>query len=63
MVAEELPFKNRDHVRETLMALILDDGVPNRSHRSSIFSKEFKYFGCASCRGSTYILTVIDLAS
>jgi uncharacterized protein YkwD len=62
-VAQEFPYQGRNHALETIVSLIIDDGVKDRGHRGSIFSKDFRYFGCASRRSSNKILTVIDYAS
>lgn len=40
--------KGRNHALQTVMGLIIDDGVMSRGHRKNIFSTDFKYIGIAS---------------
>ena len=42
---ENLSFHCED-AKETLLQLIVDDGVPNRGHRENLFNQEFHSMGC-----------------
>lgn len=57
------PYIGQDHALETVIGLIVDDGVRNRHHRSFIFSDSLKFMGAASKRSRHLIVTVIDYSS
>lgn len=55
--------KGRNHALQTVMGLIIDDGVMSRGHRNNIFSDDFKYIGIASRVQGDKIITVMDFHS
>ena len=55
--------QGRDHALQTVMGLIIDDGVKSRGHRKNIFSADFKYVGIASRVQKDKIITVMDFHS
>lgn len=44
----------RNGARETVMALIIDDGLRSRKHRANIFNPNFNYAGAAVGSHATY---------
>lgn len=48
---------------ETIISLIIDDGVSDRGHRSSVFSSEFRYVGIGVGQTNKHYLVVLDYAS
>jgi uncharacterized protein YkwD len=49
--------------RMTVIQLVIDDGVPGRGHRHSIFNRDFHVAGAAIGYHKTYgSMTVVDLA-
>ena len=50
---ENIQFGNGDG-REIVMQLIIDDGVPNRGHRTNIFKKDYNVAGVAIAPHSKY---------
>ena len=48
---------------ETVLGLIIDDGVSSRGHRKNIYSKDFKYVGIYSAVCGDKIATCMDYHS
>ena len=55
--------KGRNHALQTVLGLIIDDGVMSRGHRKNIFSTDFKYIGIASRVQEDKVITVMDFHS
>ena len=62
-LGSEFRIEGRNHALQTVMDLIIDDGVSNREHRKNIFSKEFNYVGISSRVQKDKIITVMDFHS
>lgn len=62
-IGSEFKVEGRNHALQTVMGLIIDDGVSSRGHRKNIFSKDFKYVGISSRVQQDKIITVIDFHS
>jgi hypothetical protein len=62
-IGSDFKIQGRDHALQTVMGLIIDDGVSSRGHRKNIFSTDFKYIGLASRVQGDKIITVIDFHS
>jgi hypothetical protein len=48
IIGADFRLKNRNHAEMTILGLIIDDGVPDRGHRKTIFSPVYKFIGCKS---------------
>jgi uncharacterized protein YkwD len=44
-LGSDFDVKGRDHALQTIMGLIIDDGVKSRGHRINIFNPSYKYVG------------------
>ena len=62
-IAQEITSVRRNHGLETVVSLIVDDGVYDRGHRKSLFTREFRYVGISTQRGPSHYFTVINLSS
>jgi len=56
-------LNNRNYAENTIVGLVIDDGVSDRGHRLSIFDKDFAYYGAASRIQGDKIITVINYLS
>jgi hypothetical protein len=45
----------------TILGLIIDDGVPDRGHRKTIFNQEYRYIGCKSEVQGDKLISVFNL--
>ena len=61
MVGADFVLKNRNNAEMTILGLIIDDGVPDRGHRKTIFCSEYKYVGCRSEIMGDKMITVFNL--
>lgn len=62
-IGSDFKVAGRNHALQTVMGLIIDDGVPSRGHRKNIFSSDFTNVGCSSRVQGDKIITVIDFHS
>lgn len=63
VVGENLSY-GPDRARRVVMGLIIDDGVPDRGHRTNIFSDEFRFIGVACGSHRTFrTMCTIDYAA
>ena len=62
-ISTEFKIDGRNYAENTIKWLVIDDGVEDRGHRSSVFDKEFRYFGSASRTHDEKIITVITYLS
>ena len=59
-IAENIDFGS-ETAQEVLLSLIVDDGVPTRGHRETIFNPELNFMGVGRREHTEYgVLTVID---
>jgi len=62
-IGTDFKVEGRNHALQTVMGLIIDDGVSSRGHRKNIFSTDFKFVGCSSRVQGEKVITVIDFHS
>jgi uncharacterized protein YkwD len=61
-VGENISY-GRDKARDTVMGLIVDDGVPSRGHRDNMFDSRYRFVGVACGKHKTFeVMCVIDFA-
>lgn len=63
-IGENIGFGFDDAVN-TVLWLLVDDGVPDRGHRTNAFDAKFKVAGCSAClpHASLRHVTVVEYAS
>ena len=62
-IGTDFKLNNRNYAENTVVGLVIDDGVSDRGHRLSIFDKDFAYFGSASRIQGDKVITVINYLS
>ena len=63
-IGMEFLYQGRNHALNTIVDLIVDDGVQGRGHRQGFFSKEFRYVGMNSrVHNNDKIITVFNFHS
>lgn len=48
LIGADFAYENRNHAELTVLGLIIDDGVPDRGHRKTIFNQSYRQIGCKS---------------
>ena len=48
LIGADFYFPDRNHAEMTILSLIIDDGVQDRGHRTTIFNPSYQYLGCKS---------------
>lgn len=48
LIGADFAYENRNHAELTILGLIIDDGVPDRGHRKTIFNPLYRQIGCKS---------------
>ena len=62
MIAENIDFGSSNPL-DILIALLVDEGIPDRGHRKNILEKNFKYIGISIGKHASYnFMCVIDFA-
>lgn len=56
-------LEGRNYAENTILWLVIDDGVVDRGHRNSVFDKEFKFYGSATRINNDKIITFITYLS
>lgn len=60
--AEDLAYGNQE-ARQTVIALLIDDGVPDRAHRHNVLNPKFHFVGVATGKHPNYkTMCAIDYA-
>lgn len=61
IIGADFLIEKRNNPELTVLGLIIDDGVSDRGHRKTIFSKDYRYIGCKSEKQGDKLLTVFNL--
>ncbi len=62
-LSENLYYGPSDNAISIVIAWIVDDGVPDRGHRTNIFNKDMTQFGIGFAEHKTYVYEcVVDFA-
>jgi uncharacterized protein YkwD len=48
VIGADFVAPGRNNAELTILGLIIDDGVPDRGHRKTIFNPEYRFVGCKS---------------
>lgn len=61
IIGADFLLADRNNAEMTVLGLIIDDGVPDRGHRKTIFNQEYRYIGCKSEVQGDKIISVFNL--
>lgn len=62
-IGTDFKLKDRNYAENTVVGLVIDDGVSDRGHRLSVFDPDFNYFGSATRVQGDKVITVINYLS
>ena len=62
-IGSDFIVKGRDHALQTVLGLIIDDGVPSRGHRENIFNSQVNFIGICSKVQGDKMITVMNFHS
>ena len=62
-IGTDFKLRNRNYAENTVLGLVIDDGVSDRGHRHSIFDPDFAFLGSATRVQGDKIVTVINYLS
>ncbi len=62
-MGSDFAVTGRDHALQTIMGLIIDDGVKSRGHRKNIFNAAYKFVGIYAVKVGDKYSTVMNFHS
>ena len=62
-IGTDFKLKNRNYAENTVIGLVIDDGVTDRGHRLSVFDPDFAFYGSATRIQGDKVITVINYLS
>ncbi len=62
-MGSDFDVQGREHALQTIMGLIIDDGVKSRGHRKNIFNPAYKYVGIYAVKVGDKYSTVMNFHS
>jgi uncharacterized protein YkwD len=62
-LGSDFDVNGRNHALQTIMGLIIDDGVENRGHRTNIFNPKYNYVGIYAVKVGDKLSTCMNFHS